>query len=183
MKEVFALSAQTKKETCGYFDISKPNGLIDPSGTVKGWAIQNAAKLVESMGYKNYFLDVAGDIQSCGKDMQDKEWTIGIRNPFDHKEIVKVLHPRGMGVATSGTYIRGQHIYNPHEPKQELKDIISLTVIGPNIYEADRFATAAFAMGKDGIVFIDNIPGFEGYSVDKDGIAVMTSGFEQFVSQ
>lgn len=183
MKEVFALSEKTKKETGGYFDITRPDGLIDPSGTVKGWAIHNAAKLVENMGYKNYFLDIAGDIQSSGVDAQDKEWTIGIRNPFKHEELVKVLRPQGRGVATSGTYIRGQHIYNPHEPEQKLQEVVSLTVVGPNIYEADRFATAAFAMGRGGIVFIEQLPGFEGYSIDASGVATMTNGFEQFVIQ
>ena len=43
--------------------------------------------------------------------------------------------------------------------------------------EADRFATAAFAMGKDGILFIENLPGFEGYAIDAKGIATMASGF------
>ena len=84
-------------------------------------------------------------------------------------------------MATSGTYIRGQHIYNPHNRVQTFDDIVSLTVIGPNIYEADRFATAAFAMGKSGIDFIESLPGFEGYIIDSNGIATMTSGFENYV--
>ena len=183
MKEVFALSEKTKKETNGYFSITRPDGSIDPSGLVKGWAIRNAAKLAEKMGYRNYFLDVAGDIQSSGADAQGKEWTIGIRNPFNTAEIIKVLRPQGRGVATSGTYVRGQHIYNPHEPAQKLQEVVSLTVIGPDIYEADRFATAAFAMGRGGIVFIEQLLGFEGYSVDRAGMATMTDGFEQFVSK
>ncbi len=64
--------------------------------------------------------------------------------------------------------------------KDAVADIVSLTVIGPNIYEADRFATAAFAMGENGIFFIDNLPGFEGYVVNKNGIATMTQGFNQY---
>ena len=76
--------------------------------------------------------------------------------------------------------MRGQHIYNPKKPDEKINDIVSLTVIGPNVYEADRFATAAFAMGKDGIYFIEKLPDFEGYMIDKDGIAKMTSGFEQY---
>ena len=61
-------------------------------------------------------------------------------------------------------------------------DIVSLTVIGPNIYEADRFATAAFAMGKRGINFIETCPGLEGYMVDAAGMATETTGFSSFVS-
>jgi thiamine biosynthesis lipoprotein len=102
-------------------------------------------------------------------------------------------------LAASGTSVRGQHIYDPHKKggakkDDEIHDIVSLTVIGPNIYEADRFATAAFAMGKKGIEFIERLrlgrdgngndggPRLEGYMIDKDGIATMTSGFEKYTA-
>ena len=84
-------------------------------------------------------------------------------------------------MATSGTYIRGQHIYNPFERSQPITEIVSLTVIGPNVYEADRFATAAFAMGRVCIDFIEQQNGLEGYMIDQDGIATLTSGFEKYL--
>ncbi|OIO18980.1 MAG: FAD:protein FMN transferase [Candidatus Magasanikbacteria bacterium CG_4_9_14_0_2_um_filter_41_10] len=178
MKEVFALGEQTRKETNGFFSMKKHDGTIDPAGIVKGWAIRNAARRAETLGYTHYFIDAGGDIQSYGLDEEGKPWTIGIRNPFNEHEIVKVVRPDGQGVATSGTSIRGQHIYNPHTPGATIDDIVSTTVIGPDIYEADRFATAAFAMGKDGILFLDQIPGFAGYQIDAKGIATMTHTFE-----
>lgn len=180
MKEVFELAAQTREETGGYFSITRPDGSVDPSGLVKGWAIRNAARLIESLGYKNYFVDVGGDIQCAGADAQGRPWSVGIRSPFNRNEIIKVLYPHGRGVATSGTYIRGQHIYNPHDAHKELHDVVSLTVVGPDVYEADRFATAAFAMGRRGVAFIERLPGVEAYGVDSHGIATMTSGFETY---
>jgi thiamine biosynthesis lipoprotein len=181
MREIFALAEQTKKETDGYFSIIRPDGSIDPSGIVKGWAIRNAATLIEQKGYKNYLVEVAGDMQSKGVDENNKVWTIGIRNPFNHAEIVKVVRLENQGIATSGTASRGQHIYNPHQPKQRIDDIVSITVIGPDAYEADRFATAAFAMGKEGILFIEKLAGFEGYQIDAKGIATLTTGFTRFL--
>ncbi len=181
MKEVFELSEKTKTETNGYFDILRPDGKYNPSGLVKGWAIWEAAKLIKKKGYKNFYVDAGGDIQTFGINNEKKPWEIGVRNPFNLGEIIKKISVRDIGVATSGTYIRGQHIYNPKKPNEEINDIVSLTVIGPNIYEADRFATAAFAMGSDGIYFIENLPNFEGYMIDKNGIAKMTSGFEKYV--
>ncbi len=182
MKEVLMLGEKTKKETNGYFSITKHSGFIDPSGIVKGWAIRNAAVQLNRMGYNNYFLDVGGDIQSSGVNSENSEWTIGIRNPFNLNEIIKVLFPRGSGVATSGTYIRGQHIYNPYVLNSEILDIVSFTVVGPDVFEADRFATAAFVMEMEGITFIENLNGFEGYLIDSHGIATMTSGFNQFTT-
>jgi len=182
MKTILLLCEQTQKETNGYFNIEK-NGLLDPSGLVKGWAINNAATLLSSAGFENFFIDAGGDIQMQGYNEQNDLWKVGIRNPFNRREIVKVISLTGKGVATSGTAIRGQHIYNPYHIDVPIKDIVSLTVIGPNIYEADRFATAAFAMGKEGILFIESLPEFEGYMIDKDGMATMTTGFDKYLKE
>jgi thiamine biosynthesis lipoprotein len=54
-------------------------------------------------------------------------------------------------------------------------------VVAADIFDADRFATAAFAMGEKGIALIEAIPGLEGYMVDCRGIATMTTGFRKFV--
>ncbi|MDP2655736.1 MAG: FAD:protein FMN transferase [bacterium] len=186
MKEVFALGEKTKQETHGYFDIrlpaqaGRPDGSIDPSGIVKGWAILNSAALIRNAGYENYFVNAGGDIASHGKNAKGAPWHFGIRSPFNTNEIVKVVYPKGYGIATSGSYIRGDHIYNPHQPKEKIRGIVGITVIGPDVLEADRFATAAFAMGKQGIAFIESLPGFEGYAIDAKRIATQTSGFAAF---
>jgi FAD:protein FMN transferase len=182
MHEVLHLAQKTKKETGGYFDIRRPDGLLDPSGIVKGWAIRNTSNLIRKAGYENYFVNAGGDIALGGRNAESAEWSVGIRNPFNVSGIVKVVYPHGKGVATSGSYIRGAHIYNPHASGQEIKEIVSITVIGSDVLEADRFATAAFAMEKSGIAFIEQLPGFEGYVIDAKGIATMTSGFAAYTT-
>lgn len=179
VREVLALSEQTKQETAGYFDIQH-NGVYEPAGLVKGWAIHRAAMLLHERGWRNFFIDAGGDIQVSGKK-DGQLWKIGVRNPFNRTENVKILALTDCGVATSGTAIRGQHIYDPHERDAPILDIVSLTVIGPNIYEADRFATAAFAMRRAGILFIEQLAGFEGYLIDAQARATFTRGFERYV--
>jgi FAD:protein FMN transferase len=180
MVTVLNLCEKTKQETNGYFEVSH-KGKLDPSGLVKGWAIFQAYKMLKEMGFENFYIDAGGDIQVSGKNSQGKKWRIGIRNPVNRREIVKVIDiGENKGVATSGTYIRGQHIYNPINPEAVLSDILSLTVIGPDVYEADRFATAAYAMGKKGIEFIEKLPGFEGYMIDNRNVATYTSGFNKY---
>ncbi len=180
MREVLALAEQTRRETDGYFDIRTTAGTLDPSGIVKGWAIRNAAALVARSGAGDYFVDAGGDIQAAGRNADGGEWRVGIRNPFDQAQIIKVVEPRGKGIATSGTSIRGQHIYDPHARGTAIEEIVALTVIGPDVLEADRFATAAFAMGRNGIAFIERTPGLEGYVVDRHRRATFTSGFESY---
>ena len=181
MRTIFALAEQTKKATHGYFDIARDSG-YDPSGVVKGWAIYNAAQMLRKRGFRNFYVDAGGDIQAVGRNSKGEKWRVGIRNPFNLQEIVKVLSVSNLGVATSGTYVRGQHIYNPKNDGRRMTDIVSLTVIGPNIYEADRFATAAFAMGQAGIRFVESLEGFEGYMIDAQGQATLTSGFARYTS-
>jgi thiamine biosynthesis lipoprotein len=181
MGSIFELAEETKRQTNGYFDIRTPDGSIDPSGIVKGWAIHKVADLLRSLGYENFYVEAGGDIETGGTNAEGAPWRIGIRNPFNRDQIVKVIFPRGKGIATSGTDVRGEHIYDPHTKRAVETDLVSLTVIGPNVYEADRFATAAFAMGTNGITFIERLSGFEGYAIDTKGIATLTSGFNTYL--
>lgn len=178
MREILRLAEETKALTGGYFDIRSANGL-DPSGIVKGWAIFQAAALLDRRGIKNFYVDAGGDIQVRGS-LEGKPWLVGVRSPWNRAENVKVLKlVHNEGVATSGTYIRGDHIWNPLT-RAPAKELISLTVIGPDVYEADRFATAAFAMGREGISFIAGLPGLEGMAIAPDGRAVLTPGFPKY---
>jgi thiamine biosynthesis lipoprotein len=179
MKRVLKLCEDTKRQTMGYFDIEK-NGKLDPSGLVKGWAIRNAANILKKHGVKKFYIDAGGDIQVSGTNKDGEPWIVGVRNPFDRNELIKVLRIKKGGVATSGTAVRGQHIYNPKAEGKVSEGVVSLTVIGPDIYEADRFATAAFAMGKNGIHFIESLGGYEGYMVTDDKLATETSGFARY---
>lgn len=180
LQEVLQLCEQAKAETGGYFDAVR-NGSIDPSGLVKGWAIERASALLIARGRRNHFVDAGGDVQAFGRNREGKPWRVGIRNPFKRDEVVKVLAISGRGVATSGTAARGQHIYNPLRNDSLSTDVVSLTVIGPSIFEADRLATAAFAMGRAGLSFITARPGLEGYAITAGGMAEHTSGFNQYV--
>lgn len=189
MKEVFEIAEKTRLETDGYFNITKPNGYIDPAGIVKGLAILRASEIFKKHGFKNFYVNVAGDIEVSGKNEEGEYWNIGIQNPFNKKqESIKNLKIIDSGIATSGNYIRGNHIYNGkiesgQEKKPEENNIVSVTVIGPNILEADRFATAAFAMGEKGIYFLENLKdkNFAGYMIDSKGLATMTSNFEEYI--
>jgi thiamine biosynthesis lipoprotein len=175
LKKIIKLCDETKKETDGFFNPVNQEKQFDPSGVVKGWAINEAGEILRDKNIEQFYIEAGGDVQVHGK-----KWTVGIRNPFKNNEIVKVVEVTSEGVATSGSYERGKHIYNP-KTGQAVEDIVSLTIIGPNIYEADRFATSAFAMGKQGIYFVEQIKDLEGYMIDNKGIATMTSGFARYV--
>jgi FAD:protein FMN transferase len=186
MQTIVRLAEKTRVATDGYFDVHR-EGVFNPVGIVKGWAIYNAAEMLRRDGIWDFYVDAGGDVQLSGRNDDGEYWTVGIRNPFDIHQVVKVLKLSDIGIATSGNYIRGDHIYDPHGSDRGAArgfagEIVSLTVLGPNVYEADRYATAAFAMGPAGIEFIEREPCLEGYMISRDGIATMTSGFADYVA-
>jgi thiamine biosynthesis lipoprotein len=180
MQNIFELCEETKKETQGYFDILH-NNVLDPSGLVKGYAIAHAAKLLQDKGFENIYVEIGGDIQVFGRDERHENWNIGIRNPFDVHEIIKVVHLANAGIATSGTAERGTHIYNPVDGNIS-DEVVSVTVVADSVYDADRYATAVFAMGLKGVEWIDGLRGYEAYAVTKDKKAYYTRGFTSYVS-
>lgn len=177
LQEILELAETTKKQTNGYFDVWH-QGDFDPSGIVKGWAIQKAAERL--LAYTDdFYVEAGGDIQVLGKAETGELWKVGVRNPFNRAENIAIVGLDNAAIATSGTAIRGSHIYNPVDEHID-ETIVSLSVINKRIVDADRMATAAFAMGKEGIQFIESLDGYEGYMVDKDKIATQTSNWHQY---
>ena len=175
MREVLRLSEETRQLSGGYFDVWF-KGRFDPSGLVKGWAINKAAGMLDADGFVSFSIEAGGDIETRGANEEGLPWAIGLRNPFEPSKLMRSVLLGNQGIATSGTYIRGEHIYNPRTGAKA-NALASLTVIGPNVYEADRIATAAFAMGADGIRFVAGLPQLDAYSVDWSGTATYTPGF------
>jgi len=180
MQEIIRLSEDTKRITDGYFDVWF-DGHFNPSGLVKGWSILRASHLLDARGLDSYCVDAGGDMEVRGHETGSDPWRIGLRNPFDPNTIIRVMALENRGVATSGTYIRGDHIYDPRSGTRA-NAIASMTIVAPNVYEADRLATAAFAMGTGGIEFIASIPTCEGYMVDLAGMATFTPGFARYLA-
>lgn len=177
LTEIVAWADKTKQESGGYFDVWH-NDTFDPSGIVKGWALQKASDILHKE-VDNFYIEAGGDIQVSGVNETGHPWRIGIRNPFHRHENVAVIQLENYAVATSGTAIRGQHIYDPVS-SSSLDAVVSLTVIAHDIIDADRLATAAFAMGIRGIEFIEKQPGYEGYMIDRHGTATMTTNWQRF---
>jgi FAD:protein FMN transferase len=160
----------------GFFSAWR-GAVLDPSGYVKGWAIARACAILDAQGHRSFFVDAGGDVQTRGDSGGGEPWRIGIRHPAEHGSVVRVVVGRDLAVATSGTYEKGAHIYDPHTgtPASEL---VSLTVVGPSIVEADVQATAAFAMGWGAIDYLECLPGYEAYAIGPDLRAAWTSGFD-----
>ncbi|WP_432986146.1 FAD:protein FMN transferase [Dactylosporangium sp. CA-233914] len=179
--EVLDRCAELWEETDGYFDVNVA-GSLDPSGYVKGWAVQRACDRLREAGSANHCLNAGGDVFVRGAPRGRDRWRVGVRHPWEPLSVAWVLEVSGTAVATSGTYERGLHVLNPRTgaPAEELR---SVTVVGPDLGTADAYATAALAMGLKGIDWLATLPGHESAVVTEDGQALRSDGLPVAPSQ
>ena len=188
LREVLELCEEARITSDGYFDIRahRPDRRPDPTGLVKGWALEGAGRLLETAGARNYCINGGGDIVVRGEFEPGAAWRVGIRHPFIADKLATVLAVRDAAVATSGAYERGDHVRDPFSGRAPT-GILSVTIVGPSLTFADAFATAAFAMGPMGLAWAAGLPDYEGCSVtsDRDGSDARlnwTPGFDPYLA-
>ena len=185
LRDVLSMCEVARQISDGYFDIRghRSDGTIDPSGLVKGWSVQGAARILDAAGVRNYSINAAGDVIARGYVSPTGPWRIGIRNPWDAQTTVAVISAHDLAIATSGAYERGEHIIVPHTGRPP-EGIASMTIVGPSLTWADTWATAAYAMGIRGVEWIaSEIDGYEACAISADRHLVMTPGFEAFMAE
>ena len=146
----------------GRFD-HRPEGDLDPSGYVKGWAIDRAAAILSDAGLTRFYVDAGGDIAVRGR------WSIGIRNPLDPTRTLIGLDLTDQAIATSGKYERGEHIWG-----DSTGSLASISVVGPDLGTADAISTALFSSQGGDTDWLDRFPGYEVIAVTND-LEVLTS--------
>jgi thiamine biosynthesis lipoprotein len=183
VQEVLVLCEQVSLASKGYFSIQAgQGGGLDPSGMVKGWAIERASDLLAAHGSRNHAVNGGGDIQLEGESASGQPWRIGITDPHDGQRVLTVVTGRDLAVATSGIAERGAHIVNPHTGMAPV-GLASVTIIGRQLTFVDAYATAAFAMGPQSLSWIESLVGYDGLLVLADGSTRATSGWKSLASR
>jgi thiamine biosynthesis lipoprotein len=168
VREVWDLCLRAKDLSDGAFDPWAVEGGFDPSGLVKGWAADAASNILVAAGVQHCQVNAAGDLALRGGWFDSvagvvKPWSIGVVNPDDRSEIVKVFEITDGAIATSGTYERGAHIHDP------LNGLIAIgaksaTVVGAEGWLCDAMATAVMVGGQDSAKWFGQ-PELAGYQV------------------
>jgi FAD:protein FMN transferase len=183
MAEVLAACAAVGELSGGYFTDS-PAGNFDPSGYVKGWAVERAAAILSAAGSASHLVNGGGDVQCVGArpGAIPGPWRVGVADPFRAGRLALVVHARDCGVATSGTAERGAHIQNP-KTGRPAAGLASLTVVGPSLALADAYATAGFAMGPDlARDWTAALGGYAAYAITASGETWQTADFGGYLS-
>ncbi|MET8901859.1 FAD:protein FMN transferase [Streptomyces sp. NPDC127113] len=163
--EVLELAAEAERVSDGWFS-TRYRGRLDPTGIVKGWAVERAARRIAAAGATGVSLNGGGDVQLLGSPGARRPWRVGVSDPLRPGGLAAVVSAAGaaeLAVATSGSAERGAHVVDPRTGRSAVTDLLSVTVVAPRLTWADCWATAAFAMGsREGLGWLESLPGVEG---------------------
>ena len=184
VREVLQRCGELSEETEGVFDVwslPSPNGTrFNPCGYVKGWSVERGAHLLRQRGVRDFCLNAGGDIVLEGCNHGGAPWRVGIRHPMDPQAVALVLESDGpLAVATSGSYERGAHIVDPRDG-QPVTELASATVVGPNLADADAYATTLYVMGVDGLGWLSQHTDYTGCVITRDLRVVSTEAFNAY---
>ncbi|MFC8453383.1 FAD:protein FMN transferase [Kitasatospora sp. NPDC057223] len=179
--EVLDRCREVAEETGGWFT-AHPGGRLDPSGWVKGWAVEEAVRILRGAGAGDLCVSGGGDVRCVGGP-----WRVGIAHPGRPGALTAVVAGHDLAVATSGTGERGPHILDPHtgRPAAGLLSLslVARTTAALTLARTDAWTTAAFAMGPErGLAWAEARSGVEALAVLPDGSKRWTSGFPALVA-
>lgn len=139
-------------------NVSVTDGMeLDFGAIGKGYAADQAVKILEENGIKSALLDFGGNIQTIGRKPDGSLWRVGIKNPWTG-DAACALKVEEKAVVTSGGYERffedadGNryiHIFDPKTGRPSESNLESVTIICTSGKYADCLSTALFVMGKD----------------------------------
>jgi thiamine biosynthesis lipoprotein len=166
LAEVIAIGLAAERESHGAFSVMR-GGRFDPTGVVKGWAVERAAAHLRVLDDTDVCLNAGGDL-TCTTRPGAEPWRVGIEHPLDPLRLVARVPVREGGVATSGTAHRGAHLVDARTGEAP-SAVASVTVVAPSLTQADVDATAAYALGPAAAAWLRTRPGRVGLVVWRDG--------------
>ena len=186
LREVLELSDLVTAETRGAFDIRvgadprvyRRPGLapLDPSGIVKGWALDRAMTWLRDHEVANVAITAGGDVV-VGSAPGDRDgWSVGIQHPFQRQAVAATISCEDTGIATSGRYELGDHIIDPRSGGPAT-GLLAATVVHADLARADAYATAAIVMGDEAMAWLTDEVGVAALVVTNDERVITNAAF------
>ena len=162
---------------------------ITLGGIAKGYAVDEALKVIKSMGVKNALINAGGDMAAIGSKPRGEAWYIALVNPDDTSQSLANFDIINNAITTSGNYERyfdperkAHHILNP-KTGYPAQGIISVTVIADTATQADALSTSIFVMGPEaGIDLVESLSNVECLIVSADRQTMyVSSGLSEYL--
>ena len=170
-----------------------PGTQIDLGAVAKGYAVEEAAKVLQKEGgFQTALINAGGNIKVLGEKPDHKPWRIGIQDPKDPEKVLGTLSvPPGTAIATSGDYqryyevsgVRYHHILNPQTAGPAAMPIPLQSLLN-RPFGPDFYSTLLFVMTpKDAMALVENNPSLEMVYQDLDGMLHISSGLKDLFVQ
>jgi thiamine biosynthesis lipoprotein len=170
--EVLELGELARIQSGGAFDVRRRTEeggfVLDPSGVVKGWAVERAAAWLHALDETDFCLSAGGDMVCHTDDPEGVPWRIGIEHPHDPTRLLATVPVRRGAVATSGTSHRGAHLYDGRTGAAPTR-VAQVTVLVNGLTWADIDATTAYALDAEATTWLQGRP-------DRVGLVVWRNG-------
>ncbi|WP_115717494.1 FAD:protein FMN transferase [Gallaecimonas mangrovi] len=148
---------QSKLQVRGQYLVKERGDIqINLSSIAKGYGVDVVAEYLQSLGIKNFVVEIGGEVRSHGHKPKGQPWRIAIERPDAYGQAIQeVITPANMAVATSGDYrnyfeqagIRYSHLIDARSGRPIQNRLVSVTVIAPRCMTADGFSTAISVLG------------------------------------
>ncbi|MDR1932613.1 MAG: FAD:protein FMN transferase [Spirochaetales bacterium] len=160
---------------------------LDLGAIAKGYAADEAARVIREAGIKRGIIDFGGNILLIGARPDGKPWRVGVQSPGAPRgEFLGVLTASDAAVVSSGVYERfftgedGQpyhHILDTATGFPVRNGLASVTVVTGSSRTADALSTTLFALGlQAGMKLAEETEGVQALFVTDDKKVYATSG-------
>ncbi len=161
---------------------------IDLGGIAKGYAADEAKRILAENGVKHAILDFGGNILVMGTKPDGSNWRIGIQTPFKTRgSYLGIVTTADKSVVTSGPYERYfikngtmyHHIINPKTGYPVQRHLTSTTIYSGVSMICDGLSTSIFVMGlQDGSALIRELKGVDAIFVTDENKVYYTKGLD-----
>ena len=176
LREVLDLAEAVRILSDGAFDIRghRPDGAPDPTGLVKGWAVERAAAILVAGGVRRLAINAGGDVVVRGGTCRRAAVADRRGDTRTARHGVRAGGGRSVRGHLRHRGARAPHHRRPHREPWPGRAVRQVTVAGPSLARADGYATGAFAMGVDGLRWSLGLPGYGAAAVTADGRLLTT---------
>ena len=168
--------------------LTDKNMMLDLGSIAKGYVADEVANILKEESVEEAIIDLGGNIYALGLKNGEKNWRIGIQNPFDNRgKVVGVVEVSNKSVVTSGIYerflekdgVRYHHILNPKTGYPYETNIAGVSIISDKSVDADALSTLVFTKGiEEGIKFVESIENVDAIFVTNDKKVYTTKGIK-----
>jgi thiamine biosynthesis lipoprotein len=155
--------------------IDEPHVRISLGGIAKGYAVDQASKVLLGAGITSFYVQAGGDLFTHGTKPDGSPWQAGIRDPRGPEGDYFALMPvSDHAFSTAGDYERSyvignkryHHIIDPHTGYPATASR-SVTIWAPTALQADAIDDAVFILGPEkGLALVESIDGVGAVIVD-----------------